>query len=146
MAIKANDLRLYVGAASLLVPPITSGECTLFPSLELLVRAEGVAGRGATIRHGLAFAKRTPAELAAACAADPLITGYNGASRLVVGVRFFEKSGPAKLEVSQGAVWVERGTDIWQETMIRHVPPPLVPGWWVRVTNKYGLVSNEFAV
>jgi hypothetical protein len=68
MGIEPNTDQLYTGAASKIVPPITGADCALFPTLDELVAFEQQAGRGATVRHGIAFAKRTPAEIAAACA------------------------------------------------------------------------------
>lgn len=68
MPIVANDTEEFVtGAASVLRPPITAGECAAQDSFEELVLALEVADSGCTIRGGLAYAKKTTVEIAVVC-------------------------------------------------------------------------------
>lgn len=138
--------RGWSGAAAGVVRPITSADCTIYPTFEELVRSEGAVSRGCTVRQGRGWAKRTVAEISSSCYAVPAITSYVAGTRTLVGVRFYTKTGPAKFEVNVGAGWVVRATDVWTSTLIHHAAPILVPGNKLRVTNSYGLVSNEWTV
>jgi len=138
--------KTWAGAAAGVIKPITSADCTVYPTFEELVRAEAVVSRGCTVRAGRGWAKRTVAQIASTCYAVPTITGYNSPGRNVAGVRFFEKVGVAKLEVDVGAGWVERSTTTWSDVFIHHSGSGLLPTNKLRVTNKYGLVSNVWTV
>lgn len=76
----------------------------------------------------------------------PVITLVTPFTYTVSGTGFGEKTGPAKLKVHDGESWSERATTFWSNTSIQHVPPILIPGSKVRVTNSWGNVSNEFTV
>ena len=76
----------------------------------------------------------------------PVITSVTRFTCTISGTGFGEKMGPAKVEVYEGESWSERATTSWNETMIQHAAPPILPGGKVRVTNSWGNVSNEFIV
>jgi len=138
--------KTWAGAAAGVIAPITSADCTVYPTFGELVRAEAVVSRGCTVRQGRGWCKRTVAQIASSCYGVPTITAYNVATRTLTGTKFFTKTGPAKLEVDVGAGWVVRSTDVWNDTTIHHATPPLVPTNKLRVTNKYGLQSNVWTV
>lgn len=146
MPILDNNGRIYTGAATRIVPPITAGDCTLSPSFEQLVDQEQQPGRACTIRAGKAWARRTTQQIAYACTNVPEITGYTPATRTTTGNHFYTKTGPAKLEYNVGAGWLTKATSSWNDTTIVHAPPPLVAGNRLRVTNKYGIMSNEYTI
>lgn len=76
----------------------------------------------------------------------PVITSVSRFTCIITGTGFGQKTGPAKLEVHTGESWSERATTSWDNTVIEHAAPPLLPGNKVRVTNSWGNVSNEFVV
>lgn len=134
------------GAASEITRPIGAADCGEFPSFDELVLAEGVPGRGVTIRAGVGHAKRTVAEIAGTCNLPPVVEGYLPGSQLVTGDKFYDKVGPAMLEVDTSGGWGERGTVSWEFDNIQHEGAVLGPGDKIRVTNRYGLVSNEYEI
>ena len=69
MPIVVNELDEFLGAATRIEPPITSEDCTNFPSFELLCKAEQAAGNGCTIRSAVGWATRTVAEIETDCEA-----------------------------------------------------------------------------
>lgn len=146
MPILDNRGRIYGGAATRIEPPITAGDCTLSPSFDELVDQEQQPGRACTIRFGKGWARRTTAQIAYACTNVPQITGYTTGNRTVAGNHFYTKSGPAKLEYKLGADWLLTPTSSWSDTAIVHTVPPLVPGNKLRVTNKFGTLSNEYTI
>lgn len=68
MAIVDNDTGEYSeGAASVLRPPISAGDCAQYDDFEELVTALEVADSGCTIRSGVAYAVKTTTEIAVIC-------------------------------------------------------------------------------
>lgn len=69
MTIAVNDTLEFPGALTLIRPPITAADCTNFDTFEELVLEEQVAGRGCTIRSGMAFAERSVGDIETDCEA-----------------------------------------------------------------------------
>jgi len=147
MPIGENRGRVFGGAESRITPPVTAADCCAFPAFEQLVKEEGVAGRGCTVRYGRAWAARTVAEVAVSCLGVPaVITAFNRLTRFLGGSGFGTKTGLARVEVDIGAGWVERGSTNWFWGSITVDPPLLSLGSLLRVRTSCGAYSNTWIV
>lgn len=76
MPLVDNRARVYAGASTRIVPPVTGAECVNWPSFEALVVEESKLGRGCTVRAGRGWARRGLAVVEGCCgAAWPVVTG-----------------------------------------------------------------------
>ena len=124
MPIEENQGRVFGGAASRIVPPVTEEDCAKYPAFEALVEQEQAADRGCTIRQGKAWASRTVAEIAASCEIGPLppeiqsyMPGFPGA---LCGVRFGDFVPGVSVLKYFFAEWIDASLliDVWQDEVI----------------------------
>lgn len=136
----------------MIVPPITAADCVLYPSFDQLVREEETAGRGATVRAGVALARRTVLEIQTSCAAvvpnptsyapDPLLPGF---AWTCFGTGFGGVAGQVHLgDASTWGACVIRHLQpvaVWAATRIdlsRCVVEPVWSEAWIYVLNQWG--------
>lgn len=156
MPIKVNSGRVYAGAATRIIPPVTEEDCTIFPALELLVTEEEKAGRGCTIRQGRGWAKRTVEEIENTCTpATPNPTSTTPHPIILTlpfdlyGTGFYDVVG--QVHFGNASTWAASAIKVlqpvstWTDTEI-HITAatwgPVPATIWIYLLNKYGL-RNE---
>lgn len=115
----------WPGALSVVVPPVTEGDCARYPNLNDLMLAEYAAGRGATIRGGRCLCRATVEQLASQCAIPyPEISNVQP----VPGKKSqpFEAAG-VNFGASQGTVYIG-DTATWS-TCVLKTPVTLYAYW-----------------
>lgn len=110
MPIKAGDRREWAGAGSKLLPPITAGDCANTADFNELVLHESKPGRGVVVRAGMAFARRTPAEIGVMCGlVTPVVNSVDPAAAMWSYPREVYGSGFGSVVwrawISRGAQW-----------------------------------------
>lgn len=150
-----NSGRVYGGAATRIIPPITAADCTRFPAFEPLVVEEHKAGRGCTVRQGRAWAARTVEEIEFSCTPQVPVLTYHmppqwtvGEPATVGGHEFYDEPGVVYL--GNAALWTEvthakvQEIGTWMETeiVVSAVVWDMAPSLaWIYVKNKWELVN-----
>lgn len=155
MGIIDNDGRCVAGAAARINPPIDADDCTLFPSMEELIKAEQAPGRGAVIRYGRGWTSRSKAELETSCTPPtPVVVSSNPTTLVltfpvdVFGTGFADVGGT--LYLGNASTWLASGIKVAQPvstwtptaihvTAVTYGPAPV--NVWLYVLNKHALVN-----
>lgn len=157
MAIKVNSGRVYGGASTRIIPPVTAEDCTIYPAFDLLVLEEHKGGRGCTIRQGRGWARRSVEEIETMCtplrpvpasvSPDPLVQCQPW---VVFGTYFYDV--PGEVHLGDAATWpecvvtVKQSVTSWGpvEIGLACANWGMVPaGVWVYVENRYGLRNHD---
>lgn len=153
MPIKNHNGKVFAGAQTILIPPVTAADCTIYPSLEQLALEEHKAARGSTIRYGRGWARRPLDEIQTTCtpltpipsSTDPMFPVKNAPCN-IIGTNFYGIEG--QLHIGDADTWpmcivtTLQPITSWAAALIAVTAmtwggPGI--GAWIYVRNQYGL-------